>query len=300
MASVADSVEAPDFRKQKGRLSQITSSVVVRQFRRNRHAVAGLVVIAFFFAAAALAPLISPHNPIEFQLGSQLLPPSMTHPLGTDELGRDLLSRLLYGSRITFVITFGAVAIAVLVGAAIGVVAGYFGGWVDQLAMRFMDILLAMPMFLLAVAIIAALGPGTRNVIIAVGIGSIPVFARIARGSTLSVKQEDYTLAVRAIGASHSRIVVRHIVPNVLPPLLVQTTLRLATAILTASGLSFLGLGPQPPTPEWGAMLSTGRNFLTSSPQLVIVPGMAILLVTIAFNLVGDGLRDALDPRVRR
>lgn len=300
MASVADSVEAPDFRKQKGRLSQITSSVVVRQFRRNRHAVAGLVVIAFFFAAAALAPLISPHNPIEFQLGSQLLPPSMTHPLGTDELGRDLLSRLLYGSRITFVITFGAVAIAVLVGTAIGVVAGYFGGWVDQLAMRFMDILLAMPMFLLAVAIIAALGPGTRNVIIAVGIGSIPVFARIARGSTLSVKQEDYTLAVRAIGASHSRIVVRHIVPNVLPPLLVQTTLRLATAILTASGLSFLGLGPQPPTPEWGAMLSTGRNFLTSSPQLVIVPGMAILLVTIAFNLVGDGLRDALDPRVRR
>lgn len=300
MASVAGSADVSDSTDKRGRLSRITSSVVVRQFCRSRHAVVGLIVIALFFAAALLAPAIAPHDPTQFQLGSRLASPSLTHPLGTDELGRDILSRLLHGARITFLITFGAVALALVAGTALGTVAGYFGGWTDQLTMRFMDILLAMPMFMLAIAIIAALGPGTANVIIAVGIGSIPVFARIARGSTMSVRQEDYTLAVRAVGAPHSRILIRHILPNVIPPLLVQTTLRLATAILTASGLSFLGLGPQPPTPEWGAMLSTGRNFITSSPQLVIIPGVGILLVTIAFNLVGDGLRDALDPRVRR
>lgn len=207
---------------------------------------------------------------------------------------------MIWGSRITLLMTVGAVLLALVTGASLGIVAGFRGGWADTAIMRCMDVLLAMPTFLLAVAIIAALGAGTVNVILAVGIGSMPTFARIARGSTISVKQEDYVTAVRAVGASTNRIMWRHILPNVASALLVQTTLRLATAILTASGLSFLGLGPQPPTPEWGAMLSTGRNYLTSSPQLAAIPGVAILLVTIGFNLLGDGLRDALDPRLKR
>lgn len=280
--------------------SRIRSSNFLRQFRRSRHAVVSLFVLLLFFIAAIGAPVLAPHDPIQFDLINSLAPMSLDHPLGTDELGRDMLSRMLYGSRITFLITFGAVLIALVVGTALGTVAGYRGGITDTLIMRFVDILLAMPMFLLAVVIIAALGPGVNNVILAVGVGSVPDFARVARGSTMSVKQEDYVLAAQATGVNDRRIISRHILPNVLPPLLVQSTLRLATAILTASGLSFLGLGPQPPTAEWGAMLSAGRNFMTSSPQLLIIPGVAILLVTVAFNLVGDGLRDALDPRMRR
>jgi peptide/nickel transport system permease protein len=190
--------------------------------------------------------------------------------------------------------------VSLVVGTLLGVVAGFLGGWTDTLIMRLMDVLLAMPGFLLAIAIIAALGAGTFNVVVAVGVFSIPAFARVARGSTLSVKQQDYVLAARALGGPSAEIMWRHVLPNVTPPLVVQTTLRLATAILTASGLSFLGLGPQPPTPEWGAMLSTGRNMITSSPQLATIPGLAILLVAIGFNLLGDGLRDALDPRMKR
>lgn len=276
------------------------ASPVWRAFRRSRAALVGLVIITAFLLMALFAPLIAPANPTAFSLGDQLLPASVAHPLGTDELGRDTLSRLLWGARITLLMTVGAVVLALVTGAFLGIVAGFRGGWVDTAIMRCVDVLLAIPTFLLAIAIIAALGASTTNVILAVGIGSMPTFARIARGSTISVKQEDYVMAVRAVGASSNRIMWRHILPNVASALLVQTTLRLATAILTASGLSFLGLGPQPPTPEWGAMLSTGRNYLTSSPQLVAIPGLAILLVTIGFNLLGDGLRDALDPRLKR
>ncbi len=300
---MADASVSPEIaQSKKGPLSRsrFQSSIVLRQFRRSHHAVVSLVVLIIFVLGAIAAPVITSHDPIAFDLGSSLAPVSLDHPLGTDELGRDILSRLLHGSRITFLITIGAVLFALVVGTAMGITAGFRGGRTDSFIMRFIDILLAMPMFLLAVVIIAALGAGTYNVIIAVGVGSIPDFARISRGSTMSAKQEDYTLAIRAVGASDLRIITRHILPNVLPPLLVQSTLRLATAILTASGLSFLGLGPQPPTPEWGAMLSAGRNYITSSPQLVIWPGVAILLVAVAFNLVGDGLRDALDPRLRR
>ena len=278
----------------------IFTSAVLRQFRRSRAAVLGLVLTLTFLVTAALAPLIAPHDPLAFSLGQQLQPPSAAYPLGTDELGRDILSRLLWGARITLLITMGAVAVALVGGTALGIIAGFRGGWSDTLIMRVMDVLLAMPGFLLAIAIIAALGVGTLNVIIAVGIYSIPAFARVARGSTLSVKQQDYVLAARALGTSDGGIMLRHVLPNVAPPLLVQTTLRLATAILTASGLSFLGLGPQPPTPEWGAMLSTGRNYVTNNPQLATIPGLAILLVTVGFNLLGDGLRDALDPRLKR
>lgn len=253
-----------------------------------------------FVVLAVAAPLIAPHDPTAFSLAAKLAPPSAAYPLGTDELGRDILSRLLYGARITLLITLGAVGVAVAAGTLLGVVSGYRGGTTDTLIMRAMDVLLAMPGFLLAIAIIAALGVGMVNVVLAVGIHEIPGFARVARGSTLSVKETDYVLAARALGTADGRIMWRHVLPNVAPPLLVQATLRLATAILTASGLSFLGLGPQPPTPEWGAMLSTGRNYITSSPQLATIPGLAILLVAVGFNLLGDGLREALDPRVRR
>jgi peptide/nickel transport system permease protein len=279
---------------------RLAISPVWRSFRRNRAALIGLVIISLFLLVALLAPLVSPYNPDAFSLGDQLRSPSIAHPLGTDELGRDTLSRLIWGSRITLLMTLGAVVLALVSGASLGIIAGFRGGWADTLIMRCMDVLLAMPTFLLAVAIIAALGVGTANVILAVGISSMPMFARIARGSTISVKQEEYVMAVRAIGASSNRIMWRHVLPNVTSALLVQTTLRLATAILTASGLSFLGLGPQPPTAEWGAMLSAGRNYITSSPQLATIPGLAILLVTIGFNLLGDGLRDALDPRLKR
>jgi peptide/nickel transport system permease protein len=280
--------------------SRLLSGAVVRQFRRSRAAVGGLALILLFVLMAILAPLLAPHDPTAFTLGQQLRPPSPTNPLGTDELGRDILSRLLWGARITLLITLGAVLLSLVVGTALGILAGFRGGWSDTLIMRAMDILLAMPGFLLAIAIIAALGAGTLNVVLAVGVYSIPAFARVARGSTLSAKEQDYVLAARALGTPDGGIMWRHILPNVTPPLVVQTTLRLATAILTASGLSFLGLGPQPPTPEWGAMLSTGRNYITSSPQLATIPGLAILLVAIGFNLLGDGLRDALDPRLRK
>lgn len=282
------------------KIPYLLSGTVMRQFRRSRSAVLGLILTSVFILVALLAPLIAPHDPIFFDLGRQLEPPSPTYPLGTDELGRDILSRLLWGSRYTLLITIGAVAIALVAGTGLGIFAGFKGGWSDTLIMRLMDIWLAMPTFLLAIAIIAALGAGTLNLIVAVGISSIPPFARVARGSTLSIKQEDYTLAARALGAKDGRIMLRHVLPNVVPPLLVQTTLRLATAILTASGLSFLGLGPQPPTPEWGAMLSIGRNYITSSPQLATIPGLAIMLATIGFNTLGDGLRDVLDPRLKR
>jgi peptide/nickel transport system permease protein len=262
--------------------------------------VVGFGLIVVFVLTAILAPLIAPHDPLALGLGQQLKPPSLTYPLGTDELGRDLFSRLLWGARYTLLITLGAVALAVVLGTISGVYSGFRGGWSDTLIMRVMDVLLAMPGFLLAIAIIAALGVGMVNVIIAVGIHAVPAFARVVRAATLSVKQQEYVVAARALGSHDATIMLRHVLPNVTPPLLVQTTLQLATAILTASGLSFLGLGPQPPTPEWGAMLSTGRTYITSNPQLATVPGLAILLVALGFNLLGDGLRDALDPRLRR
>ncbi len=269
-----------------------------RRFRRSWTGMAGLIIISLFLTMAVLSPLIAPYNATKISLANSLQSPSLKHLLGTDELGRDMLSRLLLGSRLTLLITVGAVLIALVVGTTLGVVAGFRGGWTDIIIMRGIDMLLAMPTFLLAIAIVAALGPGTVNVIIAVGVASVSAFARIAHGSALSVKEEVYVLSARSLGARDSHIMVRHMLPNVFPPLLVQTTLRLATAILTASGLSFLGLGPQPPTPEWGAMLNSGRTYLTSHPQLTIIPGLAILFVAIAFNLFGDGLRDTLDPRL--
>ncbi len=275
-------------------------AMVTRQFVRDRAAVVGLVLVSFFVLTAIFAPIIVPNNPYAIAPANSLRGPSLQNLLGTDELGRDVLTRILLGARVTLVITLGAVMLSLGIGASLGLIAGFYGGTVDNLIMRGVDVLLAMPGFLLAIGIIAALGVGTNNLIVAVGIFSIPAFARIARGSTLSAKAEEYITAARSTGASNSRIMVRHILPNIMPPLIVQISLRMATAILTASGLSFLGLGPQPPEPEWGAMLSSGRDYMTSAPLFVAVPGLAILLVTLSFNLLGDGLRDSLDPRLKR
>lgn len=274
--------------------------LVVGQFLRNRAAVVAGIVLGIIGLVVLGGPLFLEDNRYQMDLRSRLLPASWDHPLGTDLLGRDMLTRLVQGGRISLLITSGAVALALIVGATMGIVAGYYGRMVDLVVMRVIDILMTMPGFLLAIAIIAALGVGTVNVVLAVGVFSIPAFARIARGSTLSVGAQDYVLAAKALGAPASRVMLRHVLPNIVPPLIVQTTLRLATAMLTASSLSFLGLGPQPPTPEWGAMLADGRDFITNAPQLVFYPGLTILIVAMAFNMVGDGLRDALDPYLRR
>jgi peptide/nickel transport system permease protein len=274
--------------------------ILVRQFVRNRGAIDGLAIIGFFILMTLIGPFLTPYDPLDQDLSSAFLPRTLAHPLGTDELGRDTLTRLLYGSRITLLITLGAVAISLVLGGGLGLVAGFYGGKVDNLSMRAIDILMAMPGFLLAIAVIAALGVGTVNLIIAVAAVSLPSFARFARASTLAVRNQEYILAARASGAGATRLMLSHILPNITAPLIVQTSLRMATAILTASGLSFLGLGPAPPTPEWGAMLNTGRKFITSHAELATYPGLAILFVTIGFNLLGDGLRDALDPRLRR
>ncbi|MGI5836066.1 MAG: ABC transporter permease [Chloroflexota bacterium] len=275
-------------------------AIVWRQFVRNRAAVVGLVLIVVFILTAIFAPLVVSYDPYYIAPGQALKGPSALNPLGTDELGRDVLSRILIGARITLVITIAAVSLALLVGAGMGLIAGFYGGRVDTVIMRAVDVLMAMPGFLLAIGIIAALGVGTTNVILAVGIYSIPTFARIARASTLSVKTDEYVTAAKSLGASEIRVMLHHVLPNIMPPLIVQTSLRMATAILNASSLSFLGLGPQPPTPEWGAMLSAGRDYMTRAPLLVAFPGLAILTVTLSFNLLGDGLRDSLDPRLKR
>ncbi len=275
-------------------------AIVWHQFVRDRAALIGLVLVVAVFLIALVGPYTVPYDPFGIAPGQSLKPPTLDHPLGTDELGRDVLTRLILGSRITLLITTSAVAIALLVGASMGLVAGFYGGKWDMLLMRAIDVLMSMPSFLLAIGIIAALGVGTTNVILAVGVYSIPSFARVAHSSALAVKAEEYVTAARCLGGSNLRIMLRHVLPNIVPPLIVQTSLRMATGILTASSLSFLGLGPQPPDPEWGAMLSAGRDYMTRSPLLVAFPGLAILIVTLSFNMLGDGLRDSLDPRLKR
>jgi peptide/nickel transport system permease protein len=274
--------------------------LVFDQFLRNRIAVAGAVVLLTVILVVLIGPLFIKQDAFSMNLGDRLLPASWDHPLGTDLLGRDMLERLILGGRVSLLITSGAVALAVVVGSLLGVVSGYYAGTVDFITMRLVDVLMTLPGFLLAIGIVAALGVGTLNVILAVGIAAVPAFARISRGSTLSVRSQEYVEAARAIGVGTPRILYRHVLPNIVPPLIVQTTLQLATAMLTASGLSFLGLGPQPPTPEWGAMLAEGRDLITNAPALVVYPGLTILLVAVCFNLVGDGLRDAVDPYLRR
>jgi len=270
-----------------------------RRFLRHRSAAAGLAVIAALVVVAALAPWLAPHPPDVQNLPGRLAPPGTPgHPLGTDELGRDILSRLLYGARISLVIGIIVVAVAVGIGVPAGALAGYHPRY-DGVIMRTVDLMLSFPGILLALVIIAVLGPGLGNAMLAVGIFSVPVFVRITRASILSVRELEYVQAARAAGARDGRILVRHMLPNCVAPLLVQATFRIATSILTAASLSFIGLGAQPPTPEWGAMLATGRVNLYIAPHVTLYPGLAIFITVLAFNLLGDGLRDVLDPRLR-
>jgi peptide/nickel transport system permease protein len=268
------------------------------RFSANRLALIGLFIILAFLFIAALAGVLATHSPYIGDLaGARLLPPGPDHWLGTDDLGRDIYSRILYGSRWTLYVVVLVAIIAAPIGLAVGTVAGYAGGWIDAVLMRITDIFLAFPKLVLALAFVAALGPGIENAIIAIAITSWPPYARIARAETLTVRNSDYIKAVQLMGASPLRIVVRHIMPLCLSSLIVRVTLDMAGIILTAAGLGFLGLGAQPPLPEWGAMIASGRRFVLDQWWVAGVPGFAILIVSLGFNLLGDGLRDALDPR---
>ena len=272
---------------------------------KNKTGVAGLVIITIFVFLALFAPFISPHDPVENALYDQLIPPmwedggSGKNILGTDDLGRDMLSRLIFGARVSLIVGLVSVGIALILGTFFGAIAGYFGGWLDNVIMRIMDIILAFPGILLAIVIVAYLGPGLRNAMIAIGVISIPRFARIVRASVLEENEKDYVLAARAVGARNRRILFNTVLPNCMAPIIVQASLGFGSAILDAAGLSFLGLGAQPPIPEWGAMIAMGRSMILRAWWVMTFPGIAILFGVLGFNLLGDGLRDALDPRLR-
>lgn len=276
-----------------------TPPTVWRRLRRHRTAVAGLVVLAGLLFLAAAAPLLFPEDPTEPRFERVLRPPSWDHPLGTDNLGRDLLARIAYGGRLSFLIGVLAVSFSAAVGVPVGLLSGYYGGGFDLVVQRLVDLLLAFPGFLLALTLVAVLGVGVTNVVVAVGLAAAPVYIRLVRGVALSVRSQAFVEAARALGASDRRILFRHVLPNCTAPVIVQSTLQLGTAILTAAGLGFLGLGVKPPTPEWGTMLGEGQTYLFSSWYMATFPGLAIFLTVLAFNLLGDGLRDALDPRMK-
>lgn len=271
-----------------------------RRFRRSRAAVAGACFLAAVVGAAMLAPLVSPSDPLKQNLSDALAAPSEHHPLGTDDLGRDVLTRLLYGARLSLGAACLAVAIAALSGVPVGLMAGYAGGALDDLLMRLVDAVQAFPALVLAMAISAALGPGLTNVMVAVGVVYIPRFARLVRGQTLALREELFVESAHAVGASHGRILARHILPNLTAPIIVQISVSIAFALLAETSLSFLGIGIKPPTPSWGADVGRGYRFMRLAPWLVFMPGLAILLTTLAFNFLGDGLRDALDPKHAR
>ena len=265
---------------------------------RNGLAMTGLIIVGCLILVALLAPWIAPHDPFTQDLSRRLLPPGTPgNILGTDDFGRDILSRIIYGSRITlFIIALVAVT-APLLGLLVGTVAGYFGGWIDAVLMRVTDIFLAFPRLILALALVAVLGPGIENAVLAIALTAWPPYARVARAETLTVRSSDYIAAVRLQGAGASRIIARHVVPMCLPSVIIRVTLDMAGVILIAAGLGFLGLGVQPPQPEWGLMISSGRKFLFEQWWVATMPGLAILIVSLGFNLLGDGLRDVLDPR---
>jgi peptide/nickel transport system permease protein len=272
-----------------------------RTFARNRLAMAGLFIILALIVVAIFADQLAPYSPYEGDLrGARLQPPSWTHPFGTDDQGRDILSRVIYGSRITLFVVVLVAVLAAPIGLLVGTVAGYAGGWVDSALMRITDIFLAFPRLILALAFVAALGPGIENAVIAIAITSWPPYARIARAETLTIRQTDYIAAVKLVGASPWRIVLRHIMPLCVSSVIIRVTLDMAGIILTAAGLGFLGLGAQPPMPEWGALIANGRLYVLDQWWVAAAPGAAIFIVSLAFNLLGDGLRDALDPKATR
>jgi peptide/nickel transport system permease protein len=282
-----------------GRTPRTLERQMWERFCRNRGALVGLLILALFFSVAVLAPFATTYQPEENHLDQKLLEPSPAHLLGTDHLGRDILARLAYGARFSLLIGFAAVAVGLAIGVPLGAVSGFYGGWLDLIIQRVIDVLLSLPGFLLALSLVAVLGVGIVNVILAVGVGVVPAFVRLVRASTLSISARSYVEAARAGGAGGPRIIWRHVLPNALPPVVVQATLGLGSTLLTAAGLGFLGLGVQQPTPEWGSMLGEGRSYIFSNPNLATFPGIAIFLTVLAFNLAGDGLRDALDPTQR-
>ena len=268
------------------------------RIRRNRLAMAGLIIVGLLLVIAALAPWIAPHDPFVQNLGNRLKPPGTPgYWLGTDDFGRDILSRIIHGARITLYIIALVAVTAPVLGLLVGTVAGYFGGWIDAILMRLTDIFLAFPRLILALALVAVLGPGIENAVLAIALTAWPPYARIARAETLTVRNSDYIAAIRLQGASAPRIIAGHVVPMCLPSVIIRVTLDMAGVILIAAGLGFLGLGVQPPLPEWGLMISSGRKFLFEQWWVATMPGLAIFIVSLGFNLLGDGLRDVLDPR---
>ncbi|WP_304169858.1 ABC transporter permease [Lonsdalea britannica] len=268
-----------------------------KKMKRNRSSIAGLIIIVFFALLAVLAPLLPLADPLATSWSAIRKAPSAAHWLGTDDIGRDVLSRMVWGAQASLMAGVISVAIAVLTGVPFGLISGYFGGWVDQVISRVTEAFLAMPFLIMAIALAAFLGPSLTNAMIAIGLSAMPIFIRLTRSQVLAVKTEDYIEGARSIGLGHGDILLRYILPNILPPIIVQATLTVATAIIAEASLSFLGLGQQAPAPSWGSMLNVAKNFLTQAPWMAMWPGAAIFLVVIGFNLLGDGLRDALDPR---
>lgn len=264
---------------------------------RRRGAMLGLAIVLIFVLIAVFAPLIAPQDPLQTSWSAVRKAPSAQYFFGTDEIGRDVLSRVIWGARASLLAGLVSVSIAMALGVPIGLLAGYMGGWIDGVISRFTDAMLAVPFLILAIALAAFLGPSLTNAMLAIGVSATPVFIRLTRGQVLAVKVEDFVEAARAVGNPHWRIALRHILPNILPPLIVQATLAIAAAVIAEASLSFLGLGQQPPAPSWGSMLNTAKNYVDNAPWMAIWPGMSIFLLVLSFNLLGDGLRDALDPK---
>lgn len=272
--------------------------IIWRRFRRNKLAVFGALIILSLALVAIIAPLIAPFNPNQQDILHRLEPPSVKHPLGTDDLGRDLLSRIIYGTRVSLLVGFVAVGIAIIIGSLLGLLSGYFGGWLDALIMRFVDIMLCFPTFFLILMVIAFLEPNIWNIMAVIGLTSWPGLTRLVRGECLSVREREFVQAAKALGLSNRRVMFVHLLPNIMAPILVTATLGIGGAILTESALSFLGLGVQPPTPSWGNILTAGKDYITMAWWLSLYPGLAILITVLAYNLLGEGLRDVLDPRM--
>jgi len=283
-----------------GQQTRSPRALFIRRFRKEKTAVFGLVTIVLFVLMAILAPVIAPYDPLEQNIPASLAPPSPEHWFGPDKLGRDIFSRMVYGARISLATGLSVVTMASLLGTTVGLLAGYAGGWWDEALMRITDIFFAFPSLILAMAIAGALGPSLQNALIAVAVVTWPIYARLVRGQVLVLRDQEFVQAARAVGAGSGLILRRHLLPNTLSPLLVQMSFDMGTTILAVAGLSFIGFGAQPPTPEWGVMISEGRNFITTHWWLTFFPAMAMLFAVAGFNLVGDGLRDVLDPRLRR
>ncbi|AOM82917.1 Dipeptide transport system permease protein DppC [Salisediminibacterium beveridgei] len=269
------------------------------QLRKNKLAIVGFFIILFFILMAIFAPILTRQSFETMDASVRLQPPSSEHWFGTDYSGRDMFTRIVYGARVSLMVGFFAVTGALVFGSFLGVISGYFGRWVDMIISRVFDIMLAFPSILLAIAIVAILGPSLQNALIAIAIINIPIFGRLVRSKVISIREEEYIMAAKAQGMKNGRILFHHVLPNSIAPIIVQTTLGFGTAILEAAALGFLGLGAQPPTPEWGRMLSESRQYIQSAPWTVLFPGISIMLVVLGFNMIGDGLRDALDPKMK-